>query len=202
MENIKAIIEKIEINKSELVVLAGRPATGKTSISLEVAANILAKENTGVAIFNLEMSADWCKNRIFCSDAFTDKDGLIIENLYVDDAPGISVEEIREKCIDLKKKNDLGLIVIDYFQLLESKIISDTKEEKYKHISSSLKALAQELDVCILLLSHLSKPKHREPTLKDLNLSKCLIDDASSIFFLNRDSHNNLEILNMKRSKN
>lgn len=201
MENIKDIIEKIELNKSELVVLAGRPATGKTSISLEVAANVLAKENTGVAIFNLEMSADWCKNRIFCSDAFTDKDGLVINNLYICDKPGISVEEIREKSFRLKEEKDLGLIVIDYFQLLESKTLSDTKEN-YKAISSSLKALAQELDVCILVLSHLSKPKHREPTLKDLNLSKCLIDDASSIFFLNRDSHNNFEILNMKRSKN
>lgn len=201
MENIKAIIEKIEINKSELVVLAGRPATGKTSISLEVAANILAKENTGVAIFNLEMSADWCKNRIFCSDAFTDKDGLVIENLYVDDTPGISVEEIREKSFRLKEEKDLGLIVIDYFQLLESKTISDTKE-KYKAISSSLKALAEELEVCILLLSQLSKPKHREPTLEDLKLSKCLVNDADAIFFLNRDSYNTLEILRMKGKEN
>lgn len=200
MENIKDIIEEIELNKSELVVLAGRPATGKTSISLEVAANILAKENTGVAIFNLEMSADWCKNRIFCSDAFTDKDGLIIENLYVDDAPGISVEEIKEKCVRLKEEKDLGLVVIDYFQLLSG--VNSIPEEN-SEISNSLKELAQELDVCVLLLSQLSKTqKSNKPKLEDLKLSKCLIDDADAIFFLNKDCYNTLEILRMKSSKN
>lgn len=200
MENIKDIIEEIELNKSELVVLAGRPATGKTSISLELAANVLAKENTGVAIFNLEMSADWCKNRLFCSDAFTDKDGLEINNLYICDKAGISVEEIREKSFRLKEEKDLGLVVIDYFQLLSG--VNSIPEEN-SEISNSLKALVQELDVCVLLLSQLSKTqKSNKPKLEDLKLSKCLIDDASSIFFLNRDSYNNLEILRMKGKGN
>lgn len=200
MENIKDIIEEIELNKSELVVLAGRPATGKTSISLELAANVLVNDNKGVAIFNLEMSKEWCTKRLVCSDAFTDKDGLEINNLYICDKPGISVKEIREKSFRLKEEKDLGLIVIDYFQLLESKTISDTKE-KYKAISSSLKALAKELDVCVLLIAQLSKiPKENKPTLEDFISSKYLIDNADSIFFLDKDSHNTLEIL--RRSNN
>ena len=90
-----------ELNEPSLVVLAG-PSSGKTSISLELAANVLVYDNKGVAIFNLEMSKDWCTKRLICSDAFTDKGGLIIENLCVYDTAGISVEEIKEKCVRLK----------------------------------------------------------------------------------------------------
>ena len=84
-----------ELNKSNFVVLAGPASSGKTSISLELAANVLVNDNKGVAIFNLEMSKEWCTKRLICSDAFTDKGGLIIENLCVDDTAGISVEEIK-----------------------------------------------------------------------------------------------------------
>ena len=185
-----------ELNEPSLVVLAGPSSSGKTSISLELAANVLVNDNKGVAILNLEMSKDWCTKRLICSDAFTDKDGLVIKNLYVDDTPAITVEEIKEKCVRLKEEKDLGLVVIDYFQLLSG--VNSIPEEN-SEISKSLKALVQELDICVLLLSQLSKTqKSNKPTLEDLKSSKCLVDDADAIFFLNKDSYNNLEILKMK----
>lgn len=189
-----------ELNKLNFVVLAGPASSGKTSISLELAANVLVNDNKGVAIFNLEMSKEWCTKRLVCSDAFTDKDGLIIENLCVDDTAGISVEEIKEKCVRLKEEKDLGLVVIDYFQLLSG--VNSIPEEN-SEISNSLKALVQELDICVLLLSQLSKTqKSNKPTLEDLKSSKCLVDDADAIFFLNKDSYNNIEILKMKGKAN
>lgn len=184
-----------ELKEGNLVVLAGGPQSG-----IDLAAEILVYKQKGVAIFNFEMSKEWCTKRLLCSDAFTDKDGLVIENLYIDDTPAISVEEIKEKCVRLKEEKDLGLIVIDYFQLLESKTVDDAIEP-YKAIRSSLKAIAKELDVCVLLIAQLSKiPKANKPKLEDFISSKYLVDNADSIFFLDKDSHNSIEIL--KRSNN
>ena len=197
-------LEKItkEMNKPSLIVIAGRPQTGKTSISLEIASNAL-KENTYVVIFNLEMSKNWCRKRILSSDAFSDTGELEVENLYIDDTPAISVQKIREKCIFLKREKNLGLIVIDYLQLVEIDKVDYLIDEKNNEISKSLKVLAQELDVCILLISQLSKTEGlRKPTFSDLKYSKCLINDADIIIFLNQDNHNNLEILKFEKSKN
>ena len=187
-----------ELREGNFVVLAGGPQSGKSSTSLELAAEILVYKQKGVAIFNLEMSKDWCTKRLVCSDAFTDKDGLVIENLYVDDTPAITVEKIREKCIELKEKYDLGLVVIDYFQLLESKKVVDTQEEKYDYISSTLKKLAQELNVCILILSQLKKQKDRKnAALDDFNLSPYLSRDADMVFSLHK-CKNDSKILGLK----
>lgn len=187
-----------ELREGNFVVLAGGPQSGKSSTSLELAAEILVYKQKGVAIFNLEMSKDWCKNRLFCSNALKQKDGFVLNNVYIDDTPAITVEKIREKCIELKEKYDLGLVVIDYFQLLESKKVVDTQEEKYDYISSTLKTLAQELNVCILILSQLKKQKDRKnAVLDDFNLSPYLSRDADMVFLLHK-CKNDSKILGLK----
>lgn len=203
---------------SELILIAARPAMGKSAFALNIAANAATKANIPVAIFNLEMSKDQLGNRILCSEAMVDSNkvrtgkleeadwGKLAETIgplseaeiYIDDTPGISITEIRAKCRKLKLEKNIGLIVIDYLQLIQgSNKRAGSREQEIAEISRSLKILAKELNVPVIALSQLSRaveqrPDHR-PMLSDLRESGAIEQDADIVMFLYRDDYYNEE---------
>ena len=203
---------------SELILIAARPAMGKSAFALNIAANAATKANIPVAIFNLEMSKDQLGNRILCSEAMVDSNkvrtgkleeadwgkladtiGPLSEaEIYIDDTPGISITEIRAKCRKLKLEKNIGLIVIDYLQLIQgSNKRAGSREQEIAEISRSLKILAKELNVPVIALSQLSRaveqrPDHR-PMLSDLRESGAIEQDADIVMFLYRDDYYNEE---------
>ena len=204
------------LHGSDLVLIAARPAMGKTAFALNIAVNAALRANTPVAIFNLEMSKDQLVDRILCMEAMVDSNkirtGKLEEddwsklagvvgplsdsNIYIDDTPGISIMEIRTKCRKLKMEKNIGLIVIDYIQLIQaSSKKSATREQEISEISRSLKILAKELNVPVIALSQLSRaveqrPDHR-PMLSDLRESGAIEQDADIVMFLYRDDYYN-----------
>ena len=204
---------------SELILIAARPAMGKTAFALNIAVNAAIRGNTPVAIFSLEMSKDQLVNRIMCSEAMVDSNkvrtGKLEENdwtklaesigplseanIFIDDTPGINITEIRAKCRKLKLEKNIGMVVIDYLQLIQgsSKRASGSREQEISEISRSLKILAKELDVPVIALSQLSRaaeqrPDHR-PMLSDLRESGAIEQDADIVMFLYRDDYYNKE---------
>ena len=201
------------LNKSNLIVIASRPAMGKTTLAFNIATHVATKENTPVAIFSLEMSKEQCINRIISSQALVENSKLYtgkledddwnkIEEtigelsetqLYINDTPGISIDEIREKCIKLKEEKNIGLVVIDYFQLLGCNISCNSCEQEIS-ISRALKKMAEELNIPIIAISELSRrPEERfyqgedpRPNLNDLEYSRSLVKDADVIMLLYR----------------
>ena len=206
------------LHGSELILVAARPAMGKTAFALNIAANAALRGNAPVAIFSLEMSKDQLVNRILCSEAMVDSNkvrtgkleeddwvklagaiGPLSESeMYIDDTPGISVMEIRTKCRKLKMEKNIGLVVIDYLQLVQgSNKRSGSREQEISEISRSLKILAKELNVPVIALSQLSRaveqrPDHR-PMLSDLRESGAIEQDADIVMFLYRDDYYNKE---------
>ncbi len=206
------------LHGSELILLAARPAMGKTAFALNIAANAAIKGKTGVAIFSLEMSKEQLVNRMLCSEAMVDSNkirtgkleeddwaklasaiGPLSEaNIFIDDTPGITVMEIRTKCRKLKLEKNIGLIVIDYLQLITGNSKrSGSREQEISEISRSLKILAKELNVPVIALSQLSRaveqrPDHR-PMLSDLRESGAIEQDADIVMFLYRDDVYNKE---------
>ena len=206
------------LHGSELILLAARPAMGKTAFALNIATNAALRANVPVAIFSLEMSKEQLVNRILCSEAMVDSNkvrtGKIEEGdwvklagaigplsesqIFIDDTPGISIMEIRTKCRKLKMEKDIGLVVIDYLQLVQgSNKRSGSREQEISEISRSLKILAKELDVPVIALSQLSRaveqrPDHR-PMLSDLRESGAIEQDADIVIFLYRDDYYNKE---------
>lgn len=204
------------LHGSDLVLIAARPAMGKTAFALNIAANAALRANTPVAIFNLEMSKDQLVDRILCMEAMVDSNkvrtGKLEEddwsklagvvgplsdsNIYIDDTPGISIMEIRTKCRKLKMEKNIGLIVIDYIQLIQgSGKKNSSREQEISEISRSLKILAKELNVPVIALSQLSRaveqrPDHR-PMLSDLRESGAIEQDADIVMFLYRDDYYN-----------
>ncbi len=204
------------LHGSDLVLIAARPAMGKTAFALNIAANAALRANTPVAIFNLEMSKDQLVDRILCMEAMVDSNkvrtGKLEEddwaklagvvgplsdsNIYIDDTPGISIMEIRTKCRKLKMEKNIGLIVIDYIQLIQgSGKKNASREQEISEISRSLKILAKELNVPVIALSQLSRaveqrPDHR-PMLSDLRESGAIEQDADIVMFLYRDDYYN-----------
>ena len=204
------------LHGSDLVLIAARPAMGKTAFALNIAANAALRANTPVAIFNLEMSKDQLVDRILCMEAMVDSNkvrtGKLEEddwsklagvvgplsdsNIYIDDTPGISIMEIRTKCRKLKMEKNIGLIVIDYIQLIQgSGKRNSSREQEISEISRSLKILAKELNVPVIALSQLSRaveqrPDHR-PMLSDLRESGAIEQDADIVMFLYRDDYYN-----------
>ena len=204
------------LHESDLVLVAARPAMGKTAFALNIATNAALKGGTGVAIFSLEMSKEQLVNRILCSEAMVDSNkvrtGKIDEddwiklagalgplseaNIYIDDTPGISVMEIRAKCRKLKLEKNIGLVVIDYLQLVQaSNNKRGSREQEISEISRSLKILAKEINVPVIALSQLSRapeqrPDHR-PMLSDLRESGAIEQDADIVMFLYRDDYYN-----------
>lgn len=204
------------LHGSELILVAARPAMGKSAFALNIATNAALRGNTPVAIFSLEMSKEQMVNRILCSEAMVDSNkvrtgklededwGKLAESIgplsetgiYVDDTPGISIMEIRAKCRKLKLEKNIGLVVIDYLQLVQgSNKRNSSREQEISEISRSLKILAKELNVPVIALSQLSRaveqrPDHR-PMLSDLRESGAIEQDADIVMFLYRDDYYN-----------
>lgn len=207
------------LHGSELILIAARPAMGKTAFALNLATNAALRSNVPVAIFSLEMSKDQLVTRILASEAMVDSNkirtgkldeddwekianaiGPLSESeIYIDDTPGISVMEIRTKCRKLKMEKNIGLVVIDYLQLIQgsNKRSSGSREQEIAEISRSLKIMAKELNVPVIALSQLSRaveqrPDHR-PMLSDLRESGSIEQDADIVMFLYRDDYYNKE---------
>ena len=189
---------------------------GKTAFALNIAANAAIRANVPVALFSLEMSKEQLVNRVLCMEAMVDSNkvrtgkleeddwsklagvvGPLSESgIYIDDTPGISIMEIRTKCRKLKMEKNIGLIVIDYIQLIQgSGKKNSSREQEISEISRSLKILAKELNVPVIALSQLSRaveqrPEHR-PMLSDLRESGAIEQDADIVMFLYRDDYYN-----------
>ena len=202
---------------SDLVLVAARPAMGKSAFALNIATNAAVRAKVPVAIFSLEMSKEQMVNRILCSEAMVDSNkvrtgkldeqdwaklasalGPLSEaDIFIDDTPGISVMEIRAKCRKLKLEKGLGMVVIDYLQLITASNSKrgGSREQEIAEISRSLKILAKELDIPVIALSQLSRapeqrPDHR-PMLSDLRESGSIEQDADKVIFLYRDDYYN-----------
>ena len=204
------------LHGSDLILVAARPAMGKSAFALNIAANAALRGKTPVALFSLEMSKEQLVNRILCSEAMVDSNkvrtGKLEEDdwnklasvvgplsdagIYIDDTPGISVMEIRTRCRKLKMEKNIGLIVIDYLQLVQgSSKKNGSREQEIAEISRSLKILAKELNVPVIALSQLSRAvEQREdhrPMLSDLRESGSIEQDADIVMFLYRDDYYN-----------
>ena len=204
------------LHNSDLVLVAARPAMGKSAFALNIATNAAVKSKVPVAIFNLEMSKSQLVSRILCSEAMVDSNkirtGKIEEDdwaklatalgplseapIYIDDTPGITVAEIRAKCRKLKIEKGIGLIVIDYLQLIQGNSKrNSSREQEISEISRSLKILAKELDVPVIALSQLSRAAEQRadhrPMLSDLRESGAIEQDADIVMFLYRDDYYN-----------
>ena len=202
------------LHNSDLVIVAARPAMGKSAFAINLATNVALKAKKGVIIFSLEMSKEQVGNRILCSEAMVDSNKLrtgmlededwakLAENLgrlsdapiYIDDTAGISIMEIRAKARKLHIEKDIGLIVIDYLQLIQgSGNRNSSREQEISEISRSLKILAKELNVPVIALSQLSrgveKRDDKRPMLSDLRESGAIEQDADIVMFLYRDDY-------------
>lgn len=201
----------------ELILIAGRPGMGKSSFAVNIAEHVSISEGKTVAIFNLEMPKVQIVNRILCSQAMVEStkmrtgelepdDWISVCNvlnrvytapMYIDDTSTITVSEIRAKCRRLKQTKGLSMIVIDYLQLMQSGVRTDSRQQEIADISRSLKILAKELDVPIIALSQLSRASEsrsdKRPILSDLRESGAIEQDADMVMFLYRDEYYNPE---------
>jgi len=200
------------LQKSDLLIVAARPAMGKTAFALSLARNAALDYNVPIAIFSLEMSTVQLATRFISSEArinshllrtgkFKAEEGLKISKvvdrlikapIYIDDTPGQSVMEIRAKCRRLKAERNIGLIIIDYLQLMSASTRVESREREISTISRSLKALAKELDVPVIALSQLNRAveeqKDKRPMLSHLRESGAIEQDADIVMFLYRPS--------------
>ena len=200
--------------KSDLIVLAARPSMGKTALALNIAEHAALEENIAVAIFSLEMAKQQLIQRLLCSLARMDnskiRSGFMNKNdwpdlleaasklseakIFIDDTPGITVMELRAKARRLKSSDDIQLIVIDYLQLMQaSSKRYDNRQQEISDISRSLKSLARELEVPVIVLSQLnrsveSRQDHR-PMLSDLRESGAIEQDADVVILMVRPDY-------------
>jgi replicative DNA helicase len=199
------------LQRSDLVIIAGRPSMGKTAFALNIAQYCAVEEGVPVAVFSLEMAKEQLAMRMLSSEARVDsqkiRKGFLGESdwpklttaagrlsearLYIDDTPSISVLEMKAKSRRLKAEHGLGLIVLDYLQLMKGSAYSDTREQEISEISRSLKGLAKELSVPVVALSQLNRKVEdrtsRRPQMADLRESGAIEQDADVILFLYRD---------------
>lgn len=201
------------LQPDNLIILAARPAVGKTALALNIAQNVATSTDTSVAIFSLEMSAESLVNRMLCAEGSINANhlrtgqldegewqNLIVAmgalsntSIFIDDTPGIKMAEIRAKCRRLaKEKGNLGLVVIDYLQLIEGSN-KESRQQEVSEISRQLKKLAKELSVPILALSQLSRGveqrQDKRPVLSDIRESGSIEQDADIVAFLYRDDY-------------
>ena len=197
------------LHTSSLNVIAGRPSMGKTSLAFNIAVNIAQRKKVSVAIFSLEMSKEYIHNNIIDSS-------LLDTHIFIDDTPGISAENIRKQCIKLKQEENIGLVVIDYLQLISTDN-KTCREQELSTISYSLKKLAEELNIPIVATGQLSRePDMRfktgqdpRPKLEDLKYSSGIVKDADTIMLLYRDDYyypdspkKNIVEVNIAKNKN
>lgn len=201
------------LHQDELIILAARPGVGKTAFALNISQNIGTKTDETVAIFSLEMGAHQLVSRMLCAEgsihASHMRNGQLTEeefknlyvamgslsqaNIFIDDTPGIRVAEIRSKCHKLKKEQgNIGLIVIDYLQLIEGSG-RQSRQQEVSEISRQLKKLAKELAVPVIALSQLSRSveqrQDKRPILSDLRESGSIEQDADIVAFLYREDY-------------
>ena len=213
------------LQKSDLIILAGRPGMGKTAFALNIAKNSAVDANIPVAIFSLEMSKEQLSFRMLSSEAridssrlrrgfitqddwikITDAAGFLSQApIFIDDSPNITVLEIRAKSRRLKMENNIGLIIIDYLQLMKGRISAERRDLEISEISRSLKALAKELDIPVLALSQLNRKleerSDKRPQLADLRESGALEQDADVVAFIYRDELYNKDENNPNKGK-
>lgn len=198
---------------SDLILVAARPSMGKTAFVLNIAQYMAFHNDVTAAIFSLEMSKEQLVNRLLALESKVDSQNIrtgnledeewakLIEganiigksNLIIDDKPGISISELRSKCRKYKMEHNLGVIFIDYLQLMTGSGRSESRQQEISEISRSLKALARELNVPVVALSQLSRaveqrPDHR-PMLSDLRESGAIEQDADVVMFIYRDDY-------------
>jgi len=197
--------------KTDLIILASRPRIGKTSLALDIARNVALKEKKAVGIFSLEMSTDQLVDRLISQQGnidlwklrtgnLTDNDFDVIQHtlsklsqapIYIDDGMTNNVLQMRAMARRLQAQSDLGLIIIDYLQLMEPSTKTENRVQEISKISRSLKALARELNIPVLALSQLSRAvEHRSysiPKLSDLRESGSIEQDADVVMFIYRE---------------
>ena len=203
------------LQKSTLNILAARPGIGKTSFALNIAKNVAIKNKIPVAVFSLEMSDEEITNRIISSHSLVDssklktgkldvEDWVRMSNsmsalagapLYIDDTAAITVTEIRSKCRRLKLEKGLGLVIVDYLQLMQTKGRIENRQQQVSEMSRALKILAKELEVPIITLSQLSRSiesrTDKTPVLSDLRESGAIEQDADVVMFLHKPESEN-----------
>ena len=200
------------LQPADLLILAGRPSMGKTSFAMNIVENVAIKEKVPVAVFSLEMSAEQLVIRMISSwgridqtrlrsGQLTEDDwpkitsaiGIMNENarLFIDDTPALSPSELRARARRLKREHDIGLVMVDYLQLMQVPGTSENRTNEISEISRSLKALAKELDVPVIALSQLNRQveqrDNKRPRMSDLRESGGIEQDADVIMFLYRD---------------
>ncbi|MFD2672184.1 replicative DNA helicase [Marinicrinis sediminis] len=201
--------------RSDLIIVAARPSVGKTAFALNIAQNVGVRANESVAIFSLEMSAAQLVQRMVCAESNVDAGrlrtghledddwqkltmaiGTLAEaNIYIDDSPALTVADIRAKCRRLKREKGLGMILIDYLQLIHGRGKSDNRQQEVSEISRTLKQIARELEVPVIALSQLSRGveqrQDKRPMMSDLRESGSIEQDADIVAFLYRDDYYN-----------
>ena len=205
------------LQKSDLIILAARPAMGKTAFALSLARNAAVKGNASVMIFSMEMAKEQLSQRLLSMESKVElqklkkgnldrrdwediniaMDVLSGTNIHIDDTAGISIMEMKSKCRRLKAEKGLDLVVIDYLQLMNPEGKADSRTQEISVLSRNLKLLARELDCPVLVLSQLSRaPETRtdhRPMLSDLRESGSIEQDADIVIFLYRDEYYNKE---------
>jgi len=205
--------------KNDLIIVAARPSVGKTAFALNIAQNVATKTNENIAIFSLEMGAQQLVMRMLCAEGNIDaqrlRTGKLAEEdwqkltmamaslsnagIYIDDTPGIRVNEIRSKCRRLKQEKGLGMVLIDYLQLIQGSRTgrNENRQQEVSEISRSLKAIARELEVPVIALSQLSRGvesrQDKRPMMSDIRESGSIEQDADIVAFLYRDDYYNKE---------
>ncbi len=197
--------------KSELIIIAGRPSMGKTAFALNVAENVAVNKSLPVCIFSLEMAKEQLSQRLLCSRARISshqlRTGRIADHqwtnlsiavgplseapIYLDDSASLTVMEIRAKARRLKLKSDIGLVIVDYLQLIRGHREAESRQQEITYVSQSLKALARELKIPVIALSQLSRQVEMRgsgarPQLSDLRESGALEQDADLVIFIHR----------------
>lgn len=207
------------MHPGDLIIVAGRPGMGKTAFAVNIGINASVQRKLPIAIFSLEMPKEQIARRMLCSEARVDgsrlRTGQLLREdwpklasaagvlselpVWIDDTAGLSLMELRAKARRLKSDQGLGLIVIDYLQLMRSGGRHDSREQEISEISRSLKGLAKELSIPVIALSQLNRAvesrgtKDKRPQLADLRESGAIEQDADTIMFIYRDEVYNRE---------
>ena len=196
--------------ESDLIIIAGRPGMGKTALALTLIRNASIENNVGVGMFSLEMANHQLAMRLLCAEGRVDSHLVRTGNLpkshwknlslsvgtlaeapiYLDDTPALSVLELRAKARRLKAEKDIGMVVVDYLQLMQGPQFTESRQQEISNISRSLKALAKELNIPVIALSQLSRAveqrAEKKPQLSDLRESGAIEQDADVVIFLYR----------------
>lgn len=205
------------LQPSDLILIAARPSMGKTAFALNIAEYVVLRSNITTAVFSLEMSQDQLVKRMLAMNSRVDSQNIrtgnlsadewacLMEsarvignsNLVIDDTSAITVGELRSKCRKLKLEMNLGLVIIDYLQLMSGSKRSESRQQEISEISRALKSLAREINVPVVALSQLSRAVEqrpdKRPMLSDLRESGAIEQDADVVMFIYRDEYYNMD---------